>query len=195
MGGRVTAKRPMARWRWGLILAVLSAGCIVPALAWANLPSFPNPNIVMFRSIGGVFLGDSYSAAHKAWGPATGGGDNHCSPKGGCTYDDGNKGEAVFDLNNSGKVATLLISVGGGSTGEPDYSVNTPLDKLQTRKGIHLGSSLKALKHAYPQGRVKPPQGPGSDYYYLLAPDGKSNMAFGIYKRHVAYIDLSQGKG
>jgi hypothetical protein len=149
-------------------LAVLAAAIAVLApAALANLPSQHDKQIVPFKSIGGLRLGDSFAAARKAWGkPAA---PSHCDGTSSCTYE-GKNGEAVFDVGTHG-VFNVYIEI-NLDTLHPSWK--TPLTAFQTSKGIHLGSTLAQIKAAYPGGGGVSTGG----YYGVKGPHGTELFFF-----------------
>ncbi len=120
----------------------------IPASAAAKLPSFPSSSIVPKVSIGGVSLGQSQKKAKAAWG-TKGGTCTFDQNFGSCTFEAGTSGTAQWTADD-GKVTSVRIYTGSsGST--PNFK--TPLTALKTSKGIGIGSTLKAVKQAYPTGK------------------------------------------
>lgn len=136
--------------RLSLAVAALLALATTPA-AFAKLPSTGDPYLIPSVGIGGVDLGDRQANAKAAWGR---GGD--CSDFN-CTYSDPRRpqlGYADFSYEDGprGKVSLVQISAGTGRDGKPSF--RTPLTSFETARGIHLGSSFRAVKAAYPRART-----------------------------------------
>ena len=136
--------------RLSLAVAALLALAAPPA-AFAKLPGTADPYLTPGVGIGGVDLGDRQANAKAAWGR---GGD--CTDFN-CTYNDPRRpqlGYAQFDYEDGprGKISLVQISVGTGSNGKPSF--RTPLASFESPRGIHLGSSFRAVKAAYPRART-----------------------------------------
>jgi hypothetical protein len=133
--------------RISLALGV-AAVLALPAIAQASLPSSKSTLIVPAKSLAGLKLNSSLAAASAAWGKG-----GSCSPSG-CEYGlpSNPSGTASFVLATKTEGAPLLvveITIGVGRTGtKPNF--NTPLARYKTSSGIGLGSTVAALKHAYP---------------------------------------------
>jgi hypothetical protein len=177
--------------RWLPVLAV-GALLALPAAALGNLPASSTKLVVPFKSIGGIRLGESYAAARAAWGPASGG-RSMCPEKplpapSECLWDAGHRGDADFFAYKD-HVVEVVIAV--YFSGQADWT-STPLDKYHTAKGIHLGSSYKAVKRAYPGGTatlngdylVRGPHGAFTYFAINPGPNGKGAQVgqIGVYK-------------
>lgn len=172
--------------RRALLPAVALALLVAPA-AQATLPKFSDKTIVVGKSIGGVKLGMSGAAAKKAWGGAKG-----CLAFGtaSCIYRDAgstqsNTGEGSFGFPK-GKVTSIYIQAPIGAKG-PKYVA--PLSTPKTDKGIGLGSTVGAVKKAYPKAVLQ-----GS--YVTLAGKGGVTTSFSLYgdgaKRRVQRVEISR---
>ncbi|HZP73819.1 MAG TPA: hypothetical protein VFA97_10640 [Gaiellaceae bacterium] len=142
---------------------------VVPSSAGANLPRLPSKLIVPFQSLGGVSIGESYAAAKKTWGAASGN-TSSCSEKGGgwCTYTTVTLGNASFQCYRQ-RVVQIAIGYDNSAKEKPEFSA-TPLNALKTASGIGLGSSFGKLAAAYPSGSVTSIFGASTWKYGLIGP-------------------------
>ncbi|HEY1833786.1 MAG TPA: hypothetical protein VGG08_05060 [Solirubrobacteraceae bacterium] len=137
--------------RIGTALVATVALLAAPAISAASLPSTHSTSIVPSKSIGGVKLGMSLAQATKAWGKG-----GTCS-EAGCQYQSKSGGFADFSLirkteTSQPVVGIIVIETGTvGTTSKRNY--NTPLARWKTSSGIGLGSTVKQLRHAYPQAK------------------------------------------
>jgi hypothetical protein len=124
--------------------------CGLAASAQANLPSVPTRLIVPAESIAGVSIGESYAAASQAWGKAVGSG-SECLRGSSCAYTTKHDGNIGFNCKD-GRVDEVFVNVINLTTEKGNFT--SPLTKLATAKGIHIGSALAAVEAAYPDGKV-----------------------------------------
>lgn len=137
-----------------LAAALAVAALAVPAAAQAKLPSTGQPFLVPNEQIGGVFLHARIIKGKQAWGGS--GGD--CTDFN-CTYQDLRRpdlGYAIFSFEDGprGKITAVTIATGRNPrTGEPAF--RTPLATFRSPVGgIKLGSSMRAVKAAYPKAKA-----------------------------------------
>lgn len=155
----------------------------LPAAASAKLPSFPSTSIVIKSSIGGVSLGQSQKNAKAAWG-TKGGTCTFDQNFGSCTFEAGTSGTAQWTADD-GKVTSVRIYTGTtGST--PNFK--TPLTALKTSKGIGIGSTLKAVKQAYPTGKGD------KNYWAVGGARLKPYTTFVVSSGRVTQITTGDGK-
>jgi hypothetical protein len=164
--------------RLALVLGVAVA-LAAPALAQAaSLPHATSTLIVPAKSLAGVKLNSSIAAAVSAWGKG-----GSCTASG-CDYGStsGSLGTASFLAAKRSETDPLLvveISISVGRTGKslkPNFK--TPLTRYRTASGIGLGSTVKELKHAYPQlvteqGKVFSLKGAGESMTTFVAENGR----------------------
>ena len=156
----------------GLVLSIVAA-LTAPLSANAALPKTTDKLIVPNNSIGGVALGAHRSRVTHAWGA-----NSECIST--CVYQakakagEGAAGAgALLEQKRKSapyKVWSVYIYVAEKTVGDKTVpNFKTPLTKFKTAKGIGLGSTVTALKHAY-HGlkRVKEPA--GFSYYQLNGP-------------------------
>ncbi len=163
---RVSGRRTGPRTAATLAVCAAAISVLAPAAA-ANLPSSKDTQIVPFKSLGGVRLGDSFATAKKTWGKTTG--KSHCDHTSSCTYQD-KTGVAVFDVGSHG-VFNVYIEINVNTT-HPSWK--TPLTAFHTSKGIRLGSTLAQIKAAYPGGGAVNAGG----YYVVKSRNGTSLLFF-----------------
>ena len=157
----------------GLVLVLAGA---LTATALASLPDASSNRIVPGKSIGGVELGQAFSAAKGAWGKGrtcekfetvrsceyAGNGD-------GCSTNS-TLPKATFTAKATGPVNFVGISAGYGCSG---YDFDTPLKDFKTKKGIGIGSTKRDVKDAYPDGENK-----ARGYVYVLTGPRKHKTWF-----------------
>jgi hypothetical protein len=138
-------------------IAVAVALCVLalPAVALASFPKFKKTLIVPNKSVGSLKLKVSYGTAIKELGTNKGG---ECTKSGGCHWGTVSTGGFSFFMvaSKAGATPTVTaITIGAPenpSTGAARFT--GPLMKLKTSKKIGLGSTAKAIKHAYPGIKV-----------------------------------------
>jgi hypothetical protein len=158
--------------------------------AQAALPTTHTNLIVPVKSLAGVKLGSSLAAATAAWGKG-----GTCN-EGGCQYGNTTSkvGEASFQLAQTSTTAPIeVVRVGieagvTNDTASAKKEFNTPLDRFKTAKGIGIGSTLSALKHAYPH--VKSSSAVGSVSVYTLLGPGESFTLFEVTEGRVYGIAM-----
>jgi hypothetical protein len=159
----------------GLVLTIVIA-LVAPLSANATLPKASVKLIVPNKSIGGVALGDRPSQVTRAWGA-----NPDCTST--CIYEakakpgEGTAGaSALLEQKRKGapyKVWSVLIYVSQKTVGNKTVpNFKTPLTKFRTAKGIGLGSTVTALKHAY-HGLKRVSEPSGFAYYELNGPGEK----------------------
>jgi hypothetical protein len=169
------------------LLSAVALTLLVAPAAQATLPKFSDRTIVVGKSIGGVKLGMGAAAAKKAWGGAKG-----CLAFGSasCIYRDAgstqsNTGEGSFGFPG-GKVTSIYIQAPFGAKG-PRYV--PPLSTPKTAKGIRLGSTVGAVKKAYPKAVLQ-------GTFMTLTGKGGVTTSFSLYgdgaKRRVQRIEISR---
>ncbi len=169
----------------GVLLGAVAA-LAAPLSANAALPKTTNKLIVPNRSIGGVTLGARPSQVTRAWGP-----NSECVST--CVYqaraksgESGAVASALLEQRRKGtpyKVWNVFISVGEKTVGTravPNFK--TPLTKFKTRKGIGLGSNVRALKRAY-HGLKRENATAGYSFYELNGP-GEIETGFTVSPAH-----------
>jgi hypothetical protein len=133
--------------------AALATLALCATAAWAaTLPTFKSDLIVPNRSLAGVTLKSTYKQAIVAFRS----GSRGCSTTKGCSFRAANG--ATFSiifarLTQTSKpiVAQISLQAGDKVSGEHETPVfDTPLAAIKTANGIGLGSTVSALKHAYP---------------------------------------------
>ncbi len=134
--------------------ALAVAALAAPTAAQASLPSTGQPFLVPGEQIGGVFLHERIVKGKQAWGASRG----DCNDFG-CNYADARRfelGYAHFNYEDGlrGKITSISISVGRDPrTSKPVF--RTPLAAFRSPRGsVHLGSSRRAVKAAYPGAKT-----------------------------------------
>jgi hypothetical protein len=133
--------------------ALVAVAAFAPAVAQAKLPSTANPTFTPGVGIGGVNLGSRIATAKAAWGRPTMSGDYNAS------YSDARNGQLGsgdmnFEDGPRGRVTNVRISL-GFDTRSGKYDFRSPLTAFESSRGITLGSSLRAVKAAYPAWRTQ----------------------------------------
>jgi hypothetical protein len=169
----------------------------LPMAAQANLPATRTDLIVPPTSIGGVSLGESYSAAHARWGRAAGSG-SQCQRGDTCTYNTTTDGNAGF-ICKHGHVVEIFINVWEDAH-DTKLNFHSPLTRLKTATGIHIGSTLDDLTLAYPDGEMGG-GGFGGPYFKVTGLDGMvayfefSDSGRVNGRSRVVDIELDKGHG
>jgi hypothetical protein len=169
----------------GAVALVTLALCATAALA-VTLPTFKSDLIVPNRSLAGVTLKSTYKEAVRAFRSGTRG----CSTTKGCSYRASNG--ATFSilfakLTETGKPIVAEISILAGDKVSGDHETplfDTPLAALKTAQGIGLGSTVAALRHAYPHL-----SGSALDGFEMKGP-GDYGTHFGVLDGRVTLIQM-----
>ena len=145
------------------------------SLAAATTPRFPSNTIVPNKSVGGLSLGASPSAARQVFG-------TKACPSSGCIYSgpDGLTANVLFGSVKAHTAPTILEITVSAPEGP-----RAPLDELQTARGVGLGSTAAAVKKAYPHATGSPSRGG-----YFIAGPGEHSTTFGIEKNRVTSISM-----
>lgn len=156
-----------------------AAALAVPASAVAKLPSFASGSFTATVGFGGAKLGQTRAAATRAWG---GGSRAQCTDYG-CAYQDARRpqlGSAniVFEDGKRGRVSKLVI-VAGRDPRSGKLLFGMPLAAVTGSKGIHLGSSERAVRAAYPKAKGAP-----GETTYIVFRDRKGNQAYFSFERN-----------
>jgi hypothetical protein len=150
------------------VLALVALAAVAPAAAQAKLPATGQRYLTPNVGVGGVDLGDRIAAAKAAWGR---GGD--CTAFN-CTYNEPGRpelGNAKFSYEDGvrGRVTEIQIAT-GIRDGKPNF--RTSLTRFVGARGIKLGSTMRAVKAAYP--RARPIR--GYEDFYLRFVDSRRNQ-------------------
>lgn len=153
------------------ILALALVACAsIGGVAYAAKKFDPtNEKIVVHESIADVKLGQSVSAAKRAWK-----GNVRCHPQGdaaGCLWGSASNGGHLGFIYARGRDRVFQITVvATAKRGKNVFS--KPLTTVKTSKGIGIGSRFSAAKRAYPGG--------SRDGYQYSIKRGKVTTTFGI---------------
>jgi hypothetical protein len=135
------------------LLALATALCallLVPASSWAFLPTLATSRIVPGRSIGGLTIGSDFAGVRRAITGRMG----DCTGGGGCGFvHAGSTLSFVLTAERRGRVrrvSRISISVPLSHVHRHRVLVPAQLRDLATARGIGLGSTLGALRRAYP---------------------------------------------
>jgi hypothetical protein len=171
----------------------IAVGSVGPAAAFAGLPSTQKGSLIVPGvSIGAVKLGVRKARLLTAWGP---GGD--CSPnatEGGCFYRNPSRpdlGNALFTTNNA-TVDTMTIQLGSKTGDQAKPNFRTPLTAFHTRSGIRLGSTVAALRKAYPKAK-RTSLGSGLADYRLVGP-GRNATNFRTASGRISVIAIEDSR-
>jgi hypothetical protein len=149
-------RRRFSRLTWVTVTAAL---CVLalPAVALASFPKFKKTLIVPNKSVGPLRLNVSYATAIKEIGTSKGGG---CTKAGGCHWGTvATGGFAFFMVAPRAGATPTVTAVTIAVPEDPSTSAarfTGPLMKFKTSKKIGLGSTVKAIKHAYPGIKAYP---------------------------------------
>jgi hypothetical protein len=137
-----------------LAAALAVTALALPAAAQAGLPSTGQPFLVPGEQIGGAFLHARIVKGKQAWGGSRGDCNDFY-----CNFQDPRRSDLGYAQLNfedgpRGKITSIAISVGRNPrTGKPVF--RTPLADFRSPRGfIHLGSSRRAVKAAYPGAKA-----------------------------------------
>jgi hypothetical protein len=175
---------PLARAA-ALTTATMAAAVLVlpgAGVAAADRPKPPKPftstKVVIMKSVGQITLNGSYASAKKGFPGST------CTTDFGCTYTAPQGAYSVsFQLyaeTKGGKTMVGRITVNAAQT-----KGTSALSALRTSKGIGMGSTLSAVKKAYPGGTAS-----DAGAYYELDGKGEFETLFGFSHKHVDEIYL-----
>jgi hypothetical protein len=167
--------------------AALATLALCAASAWAaTLPTFKSDLIVPNRSLAGVTLKSTYKQAARAFRN----GSRGCSTTKGCSFQatNGATFSIIFArLTETSKplVAEISIQAGDKVSGEHETPVfDTPLAAIKTGNGIGLGSTVAALKHAYPHIKGSAARG------FEIKGHGAYATRFSVLEGRVSLIQL-----
>jgi hypothetical protein len=176
----------MRAFRLAVVTALLAGALPAAAASAAALPTFASKQIVVGKSIGGVAIGQAGTDAANAWGgmasAAQCGRDDCIWTDNANKVQNGSTGRAIFYFGATGVTIATIEA--------PDKSFSTPLSKLKTAKGIHLGSKVKALKQAYKKKLKKVDGGSGYGIRYEIK-KGKVTTQFFLRASKVSTITLT----
>lgn len=172
-----------------IVLAALAAFVLVAGIAYAARRFDPSHRtIVIHRSIAGVRLGQSVSAAKRAWK-----GDVSCSPQGdaaACLWRGGGErlGQMGF-IYARGVDKVDGVSINAGTSALHQTIFRKPLTTLKTSRGIGLGSRSSAVRKAYPGGTRPGP------FQYSVTRGKAATMFVFTEKRRVSAITIENHGG
>ena len=167
-------------------LTMLALMLTVPVAAQAKLPAPKAKTVVFGKSIAGVKLGASLADAQQAWGsggtcvapqPATAASPIVTT----CTWTQAASGSTDFTVSADKVTQIGLHPTRNSTTGKPKLS--GPITAFKTSKGIGIGSTLKALRKAYPKV-----QDGAADTFVLFS--GKITTSFEVFGGLLSGIDI-----
>lgn len=146
-----------------------AVGAVAAAPAAARLPS---RKIVTYKSVGGVKLGTKPAAVRRKLGKPT-----HTVHTGGKISE--------FQYNNIG----MSVQFDTLHKGDPASFVGALTSRYHTSKGIHPGSSVRALKRAYGHS-LKHPYGMYVLYKGKPGSIGSRRTDFTVFRGKIETIDV-----
>lgn len=170
--------------RLPLAAALAAAALLVlPAAGQAQLPAFSGRSFAANVGVGGAKLGQRVATGLRAWGGARRASCNNLD----CVYNDPRRpqlGTAVLDYEDGrgGKVTKLVLTAGVTTSGR--YVYKTPLASILGPRGIHLGSSERAVRKAYPTAKPAP----GETFYVGLRDRHGNQTYFSFNDGHLFQI-------